>query len=103
MGVLVYTVKTGHATSVGRGTHLKVCRKLNFCYTSFTDMVALEMTSRLTEQLTHSNVLCSSISVNLISGLRYIQLKPDTLHLLDAEHILRDTVTLKTSKHPLQA
>ena len=36
----------------------------------------------------------SSISVILIWGFRYIQLKPDTLHLLDAEHILRYTVTL---------
>ena len=71
-------------------------------------MVALEMPSRLTKQLTHSNVPCSSIrvnqanGVNLIWGFRYMQLKPDTLHRLDAEHIVRYTVTLTSLKHLLQ-
>ena len=58
----------------------------------------LEMSS----QLTHSNVPCSSISVILIWGFRYLQLKSDTLRRLDAEHILGDTVTLTSVKHPLQ-
>ena len=35
-------------------------------------MVALEMPCRLTRQLTHLNVPCSSISVILIWGFRYI-------------------------------
>ena len=29
--LLVYTVKTGHATSLGRGTHLKAYGNLDFC------------------------------------------------------------------------
>ena len=65
-------------------------------------MVALEMSSRLTEQLTHSNVPCSSISVILIRGFRYIQLKLDTLRRLEAGHILRYTVTLTFVKRLLQ-
>ena len=44
----------------------------------------------------------SSIRFILIWGLRYIQLKPDTLHCLDAEHILRYTVILTCVKHLLQ-
>ena len=44
----------------------------------------------------------SSIRFFLIWGLRYIQLKPDTLHSLDTEHILRYTVILTFVKHPLQ-
>ena len=45
----------------------------------------------------------SSISVILMCGFRYIQLKPDMLRRLDAEHILRYMVTLTSVKHPLQA
>ena len=67
---------------------------------SFTDTFALEMSSRLTKQLTHSNVPCSSISVIWIWWFRYVQLKPDTLHRLDAEHVLMDSVTLTSVKHP---
>ena len=66
-------------------------------------MVALEMSSRLTKQLTDSNVPCNSIRVILIwAGFKYIQLKPGSQHRLGAEHILRDTVTLTSAKLPLQ-